>query len=62
MTENNVILINVIEYGRENQKWTIQRNWQPRVHKKKKNKTKPQYNMCWTSPYANKHKQRKKDI
>jgi len=28
------------EYWRGNQKWTIQRNWQHRVHKTKKNKTK----------------------
>ena len=28
-----------------NQKWTIQRNWQHRVHKTKKNKTKMQHNM-----------------
>jgi hypothetical protein len=32
--------INVREYGRGNQKWTIQINWQHRVNKKKKNKTK----------------------
>jgi hypothetical protein len=25
--------VNVIEYGRGNHKWTIQRNWQHRVHK-----------------------------
>ena len=31
-----------------NQKWTIQRNWQHRVHKTKKNKTKIQHNMFWT--------------
>jgi hypothetical protein len=30
--------INVREYRRGNQKWTIQRNWQHRVHKTKKNK------------------------
>ena len=29
-------------------KWTVQRNWQHRVHKTKKNKTKAQHNMCWT--------------
>jgi len=37
-------------------KWTIQRNWQHRVHKTKKNKTKTQHNMCWTQLCANKHK------
>jgi len=30
--------INVREYWKGNQKWTIQRNWQHRVHKTKKNK------------------------
>ena len=33
---------------------TIQRNWQHRVHKTKKNKTKTQHNMCWTPLYENK--------
>jgi len=27
-------------------KWTIQRNWQHRAQKTKKNKTKTQHNMC----------------
>ena len=31
--------INVREYRRSNQKWTIQRNWQHSVHKTKTNKT-----------------------
>jgi hypothetical protein len=31
------IYINVREYRRVNQKWTIQRNWQHRLHKTKKN-------------------------
>jgi hypothetical protein len=31
--------INVREYRRGNQKWTIQRTWQHRVHKTKTNKT-----------------------
>ena len=31
--------INVREYRRGNQKWTIQRNWQHRVHNTKKNTT-----------------------
>jgi len=48
--------INVREYQRDNQKWTIQRNWQHRVHKRKKNKTKTQHTMCLTPLYANKHK------
>ena len=34
-------------YQRGNQKRTIQRNWQHRVHMTKKNKTKTQHNMCW---------------
>jgi len=29
--------INLREYWRGNQKWTIQRNWQHRVHKTKTN-------------------------
>jgi len=36
---------NVREYRRGDQKWTIKRNWQHRVHKTKKNKTKTQHNM-----------------
>jgi len=36
-----------------NQKWTIKRNWQHRVHMTKKNKTKTQCNMCWTPLCAN---------
>ena len=35
-----------------NQKWTIQRNWQHRAHKMKKNKTKTRHNMCWTLLYT----------
>ena len=46
--------MNVREYRRSNQKRTIQRNWQHRVHKTKKNKAKTQHNMCWTPLYANK--------
>ena len=37
-------------------KMTIQRDWQHRVHKAKKNKTKTQHNMCWAPLYENKHK------
>ena len=37
-------------------KKTIQRNWQHKVHKTKKNKTKTQHIMSWTPLYANKHK------
>ena len=40
--------ITVREYRRGNQKWTIQRNWQNRVHKTNKNKTNTKYNVCWT--------------
>ena len=54
--------INVREYRRGNQKWTIQRNWQHRAHKTKINKAKTQQNICWTPPCVNKHKQRKRDI
>ena len=35
------------------QKSTIQRNWQYRVHKTKENKTKTQHNMCGAPLYAN---------
>jgi len=31
-----------------NEKYTIQRNWQPKEHNTKKNKTQAQHNMCWT--------------
>ena len=49
--------INVREYRRDNQKLTIQRHWQHRVHKTKAtNKTKTQHNMCWKPIYANKYK------
>jgi len=44
------------EYRRGNQTWTTQRNWQHRVHKAKKNKTKTQHNMRWTPLSAKKHK------
>ena len=44
--------INVTEYQRGNQTWTIQRNWQHSVHKTKKYK-KNQHNMYWTSLYTN---------
>jgi len=38
-------------------KMTIQRNWQHRAHKTKKNKTKTQHNnMCWTPLHTDKHK------
>ena len=40
------------EFRRRNQKWTIQRNWQHRVHKTKRNKTKTQHNRCWTPLYS----------
>jgi hypothetical protein len=33
-------------------KRTIHRNWQNRVHKTKKNKTKTQHNMGWTQLYT----------
>jgi hypothetical protein len=37
--------INVREYRRGNHNWTIQRNWQHRVHRTKTNKTKTQHNV-----------------
>jgi hypothetical protein len=37
-------------------KMDIQRNWQHRVHKTKKDTAKTQHNMCWTPLYGNKHK------
>ena len=37
------IQINVREDRKNNQQWTIQRNWQHRVHKTKTNKTKTQH-------------------
>ena len=51
--------INVREQRRANQKWTIHKNCQHRVHKTKTNKTRTQHNMCWTPLYTNKHKLRK---
>ena len=44
-------LLNVREYRRGNQKRTIQKNWQRRVHKTKTNKAKIQHNMCWAQLY-----------
>ena len=44
--------INFREYRRGNQKWTIQRNCQHRVHKTNTNKTTTQHNMCWTPVYS----------
>jgi len=41
--KTTVYKTNVREYRRDNQKWTIQRNWQRRVHKTKTNKTKTQH-------------------
>jgi hypothetical protein len=48
-------LINDREHRRGNQKWTIQRNREHRVHKMKTNKTKTQQYMCCTSLYVNKY-------
>ena len=50
------VYVNVREYRKGNQIWTIQRNWQHRKHKTKKNKIKTQHDMCWTPLYVNKHK------
>ena len=41
--EQNQDSINVREYRRANQKWTIKRNWQHRVHKTKKKKHATKY-------------------
>jgi len=48
--------INASEYKRDNQKWTIQRNWQHRLHKTKKKKKKTHtvlrgFMLCMTSMY-----------
>jgi ferredoxin-like protein FixX len=40
--------INVREYRRDNQKYTIQRNWQ---HRRRKTKQKHNTIMCWTPLY-----------
>ena len=53
---NGKSMINVREYRRDTQKWTIQRNWSNMVHKTNKNKTKTQHNMYWTPLYVNKYK------
>ena len=55
-SHGNSMQINVREYRRGNEKYTIQRNWQHKVHKTKTNKTKIQHTMCWTPLYVNKHK------
>ena len=49
--------MNVREYRRRNQIWTIQRSWQYRLHKTQFFfYKKPQDNMRWTPQYANKPK------
>ena len=47
------VKVKIREHRRGNQKWTIQRNWQHRVHNTKNNKTKTQHNVCWTPHYVN---------
>jgi hypothetical protein len=48
---NDLLLGNKVrEYLWGNEKWRIQRNWQHRVHKAKKNKTKTQHNMAIDIP------------
>ena len=42
-----LVEINVREYRKGNQKWTFQRNWQHKLSKTKKNKTKTQHNSVW---------------
>jgi hypothetical protein len=42
---SDIIIVDIKECRRDNQKRTSQRNY--RVHKRKKNKTKTQHNMCW---------------
>ena len=54
--DSNWCYTNAREHRRSKQEWTIQKNWQHRTHKTKKNKAKTQHNMCWTPPYASKHK------
>ena len=45
-----------------NKRKSIPRNWQQRVYKTKKNKSKTQHNMCWTPPCVNKHEERKQNM
>jgi hypothetical protein len=46
--------INVREYRRSNQKWTIQRNWQHRVHKTKRNNSKTQHKIIFLNLHFSK--------
>jgi len=48
--------INVREYRRGNQEWTIQRHWQHRVHKREEKQTKNTTRYALSPLYANKHK------
>jgi len=48
MKKPRFLVIFVREYRMGNQKRTIKRNCQHRVHKTNKNKTKTQHSMCWT--------------
>ena len=42
-----------IQYINDREKWTIEKNWQHKVHKTKENKAKTEHNNCWTPLYAN---------
>jgi len=48
-------IINVREYRRDKIDNTIQRNWQHRANKPKKNKIKAQHNICWTPLCTTEH-------
>ena len=45
-----------------NKRKSIPRNWQQRVYKTKKNKSKTQHNMCWTPLCVSKHEERKQNM
>ena len=49
--------INVRENRRDNQEWTIHKNWQHWAHKTPdENEHSKQHNMCWIPLYENKYK------
>jgi hypothetical protein len=53
---NNALYINVREYRRRNKK--MDNPEKLATYKTKKNKAKTQQDICWTPPYASKHKKR----
>jgi hypothetical protein len=56
------VVKNVREYRRGNHELTIQRNWQYKLLKTKKNKNTTQHNICWKPLCTNKHKWRKQNM